>query len=104
MPEEMNDEEASLAATLGVTRTKTTQLKKGVAKRKNKLAAMHKVQLLMGGRGENRDVINTIHVQEHVATHLQPPEELISFLQSDDTFEEVVKAAHENTQSLLVRR
>lgn len=48
MLEEMSNEEAKLAEKLAVTKAKTMELKKDVAKRKNKLAAIRKVQFVMG--------------------------------------------------------
>ena len=83
MPENLTDEERALVAKLHVAKEKTNSMKKSLAKKKNMLAARKK---------------------EHVSRNLQPPDDLTTFLQADDTFQKVLEEAEKNPQAMIVRR
>jgi hypothetical protein len=83
MPDDPSVEEQALASRANIAAVKTKAMKKGFAKQKNLVAAKKK---------------------DFISTRLQPPEELTRFLQSDSTFEVVLRAFQEDKQSLLVRR
>ena len=81
MPEELTEDDERLSAKANVASVKTSFLKKGLARQKNLLAARKK---------------------EAVGKNLQPPEELITFLNDEATLGEVQQI--ENKQDILVRR
>lgn len=58
-------------------------MKKGLARHKNHLSAKKK---------------------DLLSRQLQPPEDLSLFLQSDETFEEILKIAHVDEKDITVRR
>lgn len=62
-----------LSSKLQVVKEKTSQMKKGLSKKKNRLAAMRK---------------------EQVAKNLLPPQELTQFLQSDEVFDKLLMKTH----------
>ncbi len=83
MPEDLSEVDSALNTKLTVSREKTLQMKKGLSKQKNRLAAQKK---------------------ELVSKTLLPPVELTAFLQSDETFFKVMEVAEHNEQDVLVRR
>ena len=83
MPDEPTEEDQSLASKVQICRVKINSLKKGLAKHKNLLSAKKK---------------------DLLSRQLQPPEDLTVFLQSDETFQEILKIAHRDEKDILVRR
>lgn len=83
MPDDLSEEDRRMSSKIHVVKEKTIAMKKGLTKMKNNISARKK---------------------EYVSQHLQPPDELISFLQADETFEKVLEAADNNIQDILVRR
>ena len=83
MSEDPSEEELVLVAKANATKVKTQGLKKGLARQKNMLAARKR---------------------ELLSKQVTPPAELTRFLQSDETFEEVLKVAEVNVTDILVQR
>lgn len=83
MPDDPSSDDQSLASKANIAKVKTTAMKKGLAKQKNIISAKKK---------------------DFISHNMQPPEELTIFLQSDSTFEEILKAAETDKHALLVRR
>ena len=82
MPDEPTKEDESLASKAQICRVKTNSLKKGLARHKNLLSAKKK---------------------DLLSRQLQPPEDLTMFLQSDETFEEILKIANRDPKDIVVR-
>lgn len=83
MPDDTTDEEQALASKANIASVKTKTKKKGLAKEKSCISA------------KKKDVLSKL---------MQPPEELTRFLQSDDTFKQVLKVAESEKNAILVRR
>jgi len=83
MPDDPSEEELILIAKANVAKVKTQGMKKGLAKKKNMLSARKK---------------------DLLSKQVTPPAELTRFLQSDVTFDEVLKVADANIKDILVRR
>ena len=83
MSDDPMEEELALIAKANAAKVKTQGMKKGLAKKKNMLAAKKKVIL---------------------SKEMTPPSELTCFLQSDETFDEVARVARVNVKDILVRR
>ena len=83
VPDEPSPEDQTLANKATIAKTKTCAMKKGLAKRKNLMAAKKK---------------------DFIAREIEPPRRLLVFLQADSTYDVVKKVADEDPQALLVRR
>lgn len=83
MSNDPTPEEKALAGKINIVRLKTGGMKKGLTKKKNLIAA------------KKKDLISEI---------MQPPLELTQFLQSQETFDTILKAAEDNKQAIIVRR
>lgn len=79
MSEDLTEEEAKLSPKLHVVQAKTIAIKKGL----NVLSSRKK---------------------EYISEHLQPPEELITFLQSYSLFTDIHQKAQVDITSIVVRR
>ena len=83
MPENMSQEDGAMSAKITVAREKAVSLKKGLTREKNGRAARKR---------------------EYLAQTLQPPHELVSFLQSNSTWRRIEEMAERNLRDILVRR
>lgn len=80
MPDDPSEAELALSSKASMAKVKTQGMKKGLSKKKNMISARKK------------DVLSK---------QMQPPAELMRFLQSDGTFEAVLKV---EVKDILVRR
>jgi hypothetical protein len=83
MSDDPSAEEQALASKATIAMTKTAAMKKGLAREKNLIAA------------KKRDLATD-------STH--PLKELTTFLQSDDTFQAMLKVAVDDKEAILIRR
>ena len=83
MPDEPSAEEQTLVSKANVAKVKTGAMKKGLAREKNLISA------------KKKDILSK---------EIRPSEDLTRFLQSDDTFDEILKVADADVKDILVRR
>lgn len=83
MPEELTESDEKLSAKIMVTKSKVVCTKKGLTKAKNRKAAQRR---------------------EYMMDYMQPPEDLVTFLHSDEVWVKVLEAAETNINDILVRR
>lgn len=83
MPDDPSEQQLALTAKANVAKVKIAGMKKELAKKKNLVSAKKK---------------------DLLSKQMVPPAELTRFLQSDATFDEVLKIADANVKDILVRR